>query len=209
MINDIYLLAHIVQSKCRLLFLLPASNCCQKTSEQACPLQHHCQPMPPPSLQGLHVVTAHKENTILHLGFQSISPTCHFNVFFSYQILFKFISICFPRLFYVACLLHALWLPPLFTADFFTLLTNSGWVQLLSKHDHFIFLLVSFALSKKTSTVHPIHWLLSYQNLLGSLGVSLLPHIVLSGQSAYPQTKCDLLKMCVHVHTCKRTHMLS
>lgn len=116
-------------TKCRLLFWLPVSNCCQKTSEQACPLLHHCQPMLPPSLQGLHVVTAHKENVVLHLAFQSISPTCHFNVFFSYQILVKFISICFPRLFYVACLLHALRLPPLFTADFFTLLTHSGCVS--------------------------------------------------------------------------------
>lgn len=85
--------------------------------------------MLPPSLQRHHVVTAHKENAVLHLGFQSISPTCHFNVFFSYQILVKFISICFPWLFYVACLLHALRLPPLFTADFFTLLTNSGCVS--------------------------------------------------------------------------------
>lgn len=87
--------------------------------------------------------------------FNQFLPHATFMYFFSYQILVKFISICLPQLFYVACLLHALWLPPLFTADFFALSTGSLCEWSLYQNMTTVFLLVSFALSKRQALYTP------------------------------------------------------
>lgn len=91
-------------TSCKLLprdFQTSSVHCCTTVNTRS-----------PPPLQARRVVTLHEESAVLHLGFQVISPTGHFFRFFSYRILRQ-----------LSCLLHALWLPPLPTAEFFALST--------------------------------------------------------------------------------------
>lgn len=152
-IGDIYLLTHIVHQSAAFVISFTSFKLLPKdfwtSLSTAAPLSTWA---PPPAFK--HALLWPYTRTLYSIWvFNQFLPHATFMYFSSYQISVKFISICFPQLFYVACLLHALWLPPLFTADFFTLSTvcEWRWYQNITTG----FLLVSFTLSKRQALCIP------------------------------------------------------
>lgn len=152
-IGDIYLLTHIVHQSAAFVISVTSFKLLPQdfwtSLPTAAPLSTWAPP--PPGLQACLVVTIHK-NAVFHLGFQSVSPTCHFYVFFFLPDLSQIYFHLLPPT--VLCSLPtACFMTSCFTADFFTLSTvcEWRWYQNITTG----FLLVSFTLSKRQALCIP------------------------------------------------------